>query len=42
VALALVPLLYGLARRRAFERFVAPAMSAVVGGIAVMWVLQRL
>jgi hypothetical protein len=42
VALALVPVLYLLARRRAFDRIVAPAMSALVGGIAVMWFVERL
>lgn len=42
VALALVPVLYLLARRRAFDRFVAPALSALVGGVAVVWFLERL
>jgi hypothetical protein len=42
VALALVPLLYLLAKRRAFDRLVAPAMSALVGGIAVVWFVERL
>jgi len=42
VALALVPVLYVLARRRAFDRVVAPAMSGGVGGIAVMWFVERL
>jgi HupE / UreJ protein len=42
VALALVPLLYLLARRRAFDRVVAPALSAIVGGVAVVWFVERL
>jgi hypothetical protein len=42
VAIALVPVLYVLAKRRAFDKLIAPAMSALVGGVAVVWVVQRL
>jgi len=41
VALALVPLLYMLARRRSFDRVVAPAISAIVGLVAVSWFVER-
>jgi hypothetical protein len=42
VALALVPVLYLLARQRAFDRVVAPVMSAFVGAVAVVWLIERL
>jgi hypothetical protein len=42
VALAVVPLLWWLAKRRAFERVVAPVLSAMVGGLAVVWFVARL
>lgn len=42
VAIALVPLLWLLARRRAFDRFVAPAISLFVAGVASMWFVERL
>jgi hypothetical protein len=42
IALALVPLLYLLAKRRAFDRFVAPAMAATVAGVALVWFVQRM
>ena len=42
VALALVPLLYLLAKRGAFEKFYAPAISALVGGVALASFVERL
>lgn len=42
VALALVPLLYLLARKPAFNRFVAPAISTIVAGVAMTWFVERL
>ena len=41
VALAMVPLLYLLTRRRAMDRFVAPAISGVVAVVAVSWFIER-
>ncbi|HEV7716426.1 MAG TPA: HupE/UreJ family protein, partial [Steroidobacteraceae bacterium] len=42
LAIALLPLLYVLARRPAFNRHVAPAISAVVAGLAMSWFVERL
>jgi len=42
VALAIVPVLYLLARRRVFDRAIAPALSVGVGCVAIVWFVQRL
>jgi len=41
VALALVPLLYLLTRKRSLDRWVAPAISGVVAVVALGWFVER-
>ncbi len=42
VALAVAPLLWWLAKLRTFERVVAPTVSVLVGGLAVVWFVERM
>jgi hypothetical protein len=42
VAIAVVPALWWLLRRRAFDRVVAPAMSLAIAGVGAVWVVERL
>jgi hypothetical protein len=42
VALAIVPVLWLLAKRRMFDRVVAPALSVLMAGIAAVWFFERL
>lgn len=42
VALALVPLLYLLTRKRTLERWVSPAISAAVAVVALGWFVERI
>jgi hypothetical protein len=41
IALALVPLLYLLTRRRSMERLVAPAISAAVAVVSASWLVEH-
>jgi hydrogenase/urease accessory protein HupE len=42
VALALVPLLFLLTRKRSVDRWVSPAISAVVAVVALGWFVERI
>lgn len=42
VAIALVPALWWLTKRRAFDRLVAPAMSVAFAGVAAAWFVRVL
>jgi hypothetical protein len=42
VAIAVVPALWSLMKRRAFDRVAAPAISIVVAGVAGVWFVEQL